>query len=76
MEKEVRSIYMGFNYNEDGKVEELISIVEKEGACEAYWGVTGRTKHQILSYQLSKELPQYNFNIGENYECIVTKKPK
>ena len=49
----VRTVHMGFNSNEEGKVEELVGIIERE---------------------LSKELPQYDFDIGHNYRCLVTKK--
>ena len=70
----VRTVHMGFNSNEEGKVEELVGIIEREGACNASWGVTGRTMHEILAHRLSKELPQYDFDIGHNYRCLVTKK--
>ena len=70
----IRTVHMGFNSNEEGTVEELTGIVEREGACHASWGVAGRTMHEILAHQLSKELPQYDFDIGHNYRCSVTKK--
>lgn len=69
-----RTVHMGFNSNEDGKLEELVDIVEREGACYASWGVTGRTMHEILAQRLSDELPQYDFDIGHNYRCLVSKK--
>ena len=69
-----RTVHMGFNSNEDGKVEEFIEIVEREGACKASWGVTGRTMHQILAGQLADSLPQYDWEIGYNYHCMATKK--
>lgn len=72
--RQTRTVHMGFNSNEEGKVDELVAIVEREGACKASWGVTGRTMHEILAYQLSKELPQYDFDIGHNYHCLVRKK--
>lgn len=70
----VRSVHMGFNSNEEGKVEEFVAIVEREGACKATWGVTGRTMHQILAGQLAKLLPQYEWEIGYNYECKATRR--
>lgn len=69
-----RTVHMGFNSNEEGTVEELVGIVEREGACYASWGVIGRTMHEILAHRLSKELPQYDFDIGHNYRCLVSKK--
>ena len=69
-----RSVNMGFNSNEEGKVDEFIAIVEREGECYALWGVTGRTMHQILAEQLARELPQYEFEIGYNYHCLARKK--
>lgn len=72
---QVRTVYMGFNSNEEGKVEEFIQIVEKEGECLATWGVTGRTMHEILARRLAEELPQYKWEIGyEFYECKATKR--
>lgn len=73
-DRQIRTVHMGFNSNEEGKVEELIAIVEREGACQASWGVTGRTMHGILAQQLQSELPQYDFDIGYNYHCLVSKK--
>ena len=70
----IKTVHMGFNSNEAGKVEEFISIVEKYGECKASWGVTGRTMHEILADRLAKELPQYEFEIGYNYHCIGRKK--
>lgn len=73
--KAVRTVHMGFNSNEEGKVEELISIVEREGACKASWGVTGRTKHLMLSNELAKSLPQYDWEIDYGlYGCKATKR--
>lgn len=72
--KEIRSVRMGFNSNEPGKEEEFVRIMEKEGACKAWWGVTGRTMHQNLAQQLAGKYPQYRFEIGYNYECSVYKK--
>ena len=72
--REIRSVHMGFNSNEEGTVEKLIEIVEREGACKASWGVTGRTMHSILASQLAQQLQQYDFEIGYNYECIARKK--
>lgn len=73
--RQVRTVHMGFNSNEEGKVEEFIAIVEREGACKASWGVTGRTMHEILAHQLAKELPQYDWEIDyQSYGCKATKK--
>lgn len=71
---EVRTVHMGFNANEDGKVEAFVEIVEREGACKASWGVTGRTMHSILAFKLAKELPQYEWEITGNYGCTAKKK--
>lgn len=66
-----KSVHMGFNSNEEGKVEELIATVEKYGEAEASYGVNGRTCHEMLAHQLSKLLPQFRFVIGYNYQCEV-----
>ena len=71
---QVKTIHMGFNSNEEGKLEEFIATIEKYGACQASWGVTGRTMHEILASQLAKELPQYDFEIGYNYLCVGRKR--
>lgn len=68
------TIHMGFNSNEPGTIERLIEVVEREGECKASWGVTGRTMHGILAEALKRELPQYDFEIGYNYQCIVRKR--
>ncbi len=72
--EETKSVNMGFNSDEDGKIDELIKTVEKYGKAQASYGVTGRTMHEILAHRLSKKLPQYDFDIGYNYHCLVTKK--
>lgn len=71
---EIRTVHMGFNSNEEGKVDELVVIVEREGSCKVSWGVTGRTMHEILAHGLKAELPQYDFDIGHNYHCLVSKR--
>ena len=71
--KALKSVHMGFNSNEEGKVEELIRTVEQYGEASASWGVTGRTMHSILAEKLADELPQYRFEIGYNYQCDVYK---
>lgn len=70
----MKSIHMGFNSNEEGKLEEFIATIEKYGECKASWGVTGRTMHEILASRLAKELPQYDFEIEYNYHCVGRKK--
>lgn len=73
--KSVRTVHMGFNSNEEGKVEEFIRIVEREGACKASWGVTGRTKHLMLANELAKSLPQYDWEVDyDMYGCKATKR--
>lgn len=69
-----RSVHMGFNDTPDEKVAEVQRIVEKEGVCHASWGVTGRTMHSLLAAQLARKLPEYEFEIGYNYECRITKR--
>ena len=73
--QEVRTVHMGFNSNEEGKVEEFIRIVEREGACKASWGVTGRTKHLMLANEFAKSLPQYDWEVDyDTYGCKATKR--
>ena len=71
--REIRTVSMGFNSNDPGKEEEFAAIVEREGACKASWGVTGRTMHQILARKLAEKMPQYRFEIGYNYDCAAYK---
>ncbi len=71
---EVRTVHMGFNSNEPGKLEEFVEIVEREGSCDASWGVTGRTMHSILGHQLAQQLPQFDWIIDENYFCRAKKR--
>jgi hypothetical protein len=70
----MKSIHMGFNSNEEGKLDEFVATVEKYGECKASWGVTGRTMHEILAERLARELPQYEFEIEYNYHCVGRKK--
>lgn len=73
--REIRSVRMGFNSNDEGKVEEFISIVEREGVCKAFWGVTGRTMHLMLAEQLAASLPQYKWELDyDSYLCKAMKK--
>ena len=73
--REIRSLSMGFNRNDEGKVDEFVAIVEREGACKAFWGVTGRTMHLMLAQQLAAQLPQYEFELDYDlYLCIARKK--
>ena len=71
--REIRSVHMGFNSNEPGKEEKFVNIIEREGACKATWGVTGRTMNKILAQRLANLYPQYRFVIGDNYECTAYK---
>lgn len=74
LKREARTVHMGFNDSPIEKIEEVRRIVEDEGMCEAKWGVTGRTMHSILAHQLSEKLPEYQFDIGYNYECKISKR--
>ena len=72
---EVTLVHMGFNSNEDGKVEELIAVIESNGIARASWGVMGRTQHMMLAQSLEKLLPQYDFEIEyDRYLCLVKKR--
>lgn len=68
------NVHMGFNSSPQEKIDELVQIVEEQGFASATWGVTGRTKHALLAQELAEKLPQYKFDIGYNYECIITKR--
>lgn len=68
----IRTVHMGFNSNDEGTEEKLAAIVEREGACKASWGVTGRTMHEMLGFKLREKLPQYEYEIG-GYTCLVKK---
>ena len=73
--QKARTVHMGFNSNEEGKLDELVEIVESEGICNASWGVSGRTAHVLLAQKLEKLLPQYEFEIDyDMYRCTVKKR--
>ena len=54
--------------------EEIHKIMEEDGACRLSWSCTGRTRHEMHAQQWAAALPEYDFQIGYNYECVVTKK--
>ena len=64
------TIYAGNYVNQ-----ELVNQVEKEliteGMVKVSFSVTGRTKHYTLSKQLEAKLPHFEFEIGDNYECMA-----
>lgn len=68
-----RTVHMGFNDSPPEKIEQVREIVEREGTCLASWGVTGRTMHEILAYQLAQVLTEYRFEI-DGYTCRISKK--
>ena len=78
--KEEKQVNMGFNTSRyDGEhwnnaVRKFKDAVERYGIASASWGVTGRTLHQILAYELADALPDYEFEIGYNYKCIARKR--
>ena len=69
-------VYMGLNTTkgypewEDSK-SKIREHIKKDGICLASWSCTGRTKHMTLSSELKKDMPEYKFNIGENYYCEI-----
>lgn len=70
--REIRTVHMGFNSNEPGKEEEFIGIMEREGACLASWGVTGRTAHLLLAEQFANEHPEYLWELDyASYRCLA-----
>lgn len=71
--REVRTVHMGFNDSPPEKIEELKRVIDREGVARASWGVTGRTCHMALAYELQEKMTGYAFKIGYNYECEVTK---
>lgn len=52
--------------------EEIIRVVEAEGAAELNWSCTGETRFNIHANQWAKALPQYRFEIAR-YRCVVYK---
>lgn len=54
--------------------DEIVSVVENEGECKLSWSCTGRTLHEILSRQWADAMPEYDFEIGYNYHCVVRKR--
>ena len=71
--RQIRTVHMGFNDSPPEKIKELCEVVEREGVARASWGVTGRTCHMGLAYELEKRLTCYRFKISYNYECEVSK---
>lgn len=64
-------------YTDNAVTEELIKEVkealETNDVVEVSFDVTGRTCHQMLSFQLAERMPEYKFEIGYNYVCKITK---
>ena len=54
--------------------DQIIAVIEKEGACELSWSCTGRTRHEMHAHQWAKAMPEYDFEIGYNYHCVVRKR--
>ena len=65
----------GENQEETNRLVKLIADgVEKEGEVFLSWSCEGRTRHFWQSEQWESNLPQYDFEIGYNYYCKVTKR--
>ena len=62
------------NYISDSLVEEVKEALKQYDQVEVSFDVTGRTLHQLLSVQLSEKMPEYDFEIGYNYLCIIKNK--
>jgi len=62
------------NYVSDQLIEEVKEALKEYDTVEVSFDVTGRTMHQILSNQLADRMPEYEFEIGYNYICIVKNK--
>lgn len=54
--------------------DQIIEVVERDGECGLSWSCDGRTRHQMHACQWAKAMPEYDFEIGYNYLCIVRKK--
>lgn len=57
-------------------VDVVKQLLEDTDEVEVNFDVSGRTCHQLLSYQLYEQLDQnkYGAKIGYNYECKIYKK--
>lgn len=53
---------------------EIRETVESDGSCQLSWDCTGRARHEMHAYQWREAMPEYQFEIGSNYECVVRKR--
>lgn len=53
---------------------EIRETVESEGSCQLSWDCIGRACHEIHAHRWREAMPEYQFEIGSNYECIVRKR--
>ena len=72
------SLYFENTVN-DKVIDKVQEVLESDkDTIYVSFNVTGRTFHQLLSYQLAERLislygPKVNVKIGYNYECVITK---
>lgn len=68
----INTIYTS-NRVSDKLINQIKESVEINGICDVSFNVVGRTKHLLLSKELEKRLPEYNFNIDYDlYRCRIS----
>ena len=61
------------NRVDDELIQEVLDALKDYKIVEVAFDVVGRTKHKLLSLELSDKLPNYHFEIDDNYLCRITK---
>lgn len=51
--------------------DEIVKALLADGEVRLSWSCTGRTRHTMHAMQWKEAMPEYDFTIGDNYECIV-----
>jgi hypothetical protein len=54
--------------------DEINKIMEEDGECRLSWSCEGRTRHEMHSQQWKEMMPEYEFDIGYNYHCVLKKR--
>ena len=65
------------NIVNDELVEEVKEVVSQQGVAEVYFDVTGRTKNQMLGYQLWNKLGKDSYDAiidYDTYDIIFSRK--
>ena len=51
--------------------DEIVKALLVDGEVSLSWSCSGRTSHQMHAMHWAEAMPEYEFDIGYNYECVV-----